>query len=163
MSWVDNKCNNLGSKWNGRTLPENTIACPEIIKKDQVVDISTFKTTTPSRSKITYIGPNYKSSAKKKLVAPDYKKVYFTFFGFTEGDFIPCEVCEAESVDIHHIHPKGMGGSIEKNYIENLVALCREHHDKCHDIPSFNAEVRIKHLTNVLNTLKWNSVHVEGE
>jgi len=43
-------------------------------------------------------------------------------------DFIPCEICGSKSVDIHHIDCRGMGGSNNKDTIENLMALCR----KCH-------------------------------
>lgn len=39
-----------------------------------------------------------------------------------------CEVCMAKAQDIHHIYCKGMGGSKQKDYIENLMALCR----RCH-------------------------------
>ena len=49
-----------------------------------------------------------------------------------------------------------MGGS-EKDYIENLVALCRKCHDKAESSSSFNKNVRIKHLTKVLYYLKEGS------
>lgn len=48
--------------------------------------------------------------------------------GFDQSDFIPCEVCSKKAVDIHHIDAKGMGGSKNKDYIDNLIALCRECH-----------------------------------
>jgi 5-methylcytosine-specific restriction endonuclease McrA len=48
-----------------------------------------------------------------------------------------------------------MGGS-EKDYIENLVALCRKCHDKAEASRSFNKEVRIKHLSKILYFLKQN-------
>lgn len=50
--------------------------------------------------------------------------------GYDESDFIPCEVCGAKAVDIHHIEARGMGGRNEKeaNRIENLMALCRRDH-----------------------------------
>lgn len=59
-------------------------------------------------------------------------KIYLDYFGLTIADFIECEVCKSEAVDIHHIEQKGMGGSKNKNYIENLCALCREHHIQAH-------------------------------
>ena len=46
-----------------------------------------------------------------------------------------------------------MGGS-EKDYIENLVALCRKCHDKAESNASFNKQVRIKHLRKVLYNLE---------
>lgn len=45
-------------------------------------------------------------------------------------DFIPCEICGSRANDIHHIHSRKMGGVGRKlDTIENLMALCREHHD----------------------------------
>jgi predicted restriction endonuclease len=32
-------------------------------------------------------------------------------------------------VDIHHIEARGMGGSKHADRIENLMALCRKHHE----------------------------------
>jgi hypothetical protein len=63
-------------------------------------------------------------------------------------DYIPCEVngCTCRAVDIHHIDRRGMGGSKTKDYIENLVGLCRNHHDKAENDPLFNEEVRQMHL-----------------
>lgn len=43
-------------------------------------------------------------------------------------DHYYCEMCFAPAQDIHHIYCKGMGGSKKKDYIENLMALCR----RCH-------------------------------
>ena len=48
--------------------------------------------------------------------------------GYDETDWIPCEVCGAKAVDIHHIEARGMGGSKTKDVIENLMALCRSCH-----------------------------------
>jgi hypothetical protein len=57
-----------------------------------------------------------------------YTKTYLSYFGYALDDFIPCEVCGNRAVDIHHIDCKGMGGSKLKDNIENIMALCREHH-----------------------------------
>lgn len=54
--------------------------------------------------------------------------VYLDHFDYDTDDFIPCEVCGAKAVDIHHIKARGMGGSNTKDVIENIQALCR----KCH-------------------------------
>jgi len=42
-----------------------------------------------------------------------------------------------------------MGGSKNKDYIENLMGLCRECHLKAESDSSFNMFCRIKHLENV--------------
>ena len=61
-----------------------------------------------------------------------HTKIYLDYFGFNDTDFIPCEVCQSKAVDIHHIDNKGMGGSKTKDYIENLISLCRFHHIAAH-------------------------------
>lgn len=58
----------------------------------------------------------------------NHTKVYFKAFGYDTTDFIPCEICRATAVDIHHIDSRGMGGSKTADTIENLMALCRECH-----------------------------------
>lgn len=83
----------------------------------------------------------------------NHKKVYCTFFNLDISDHILCTNCGQVAQDIHHILPRGMGGS-EKDYIENLVALCRKCHDKAESSSSFNKSVRIKHLNKVLYKLK---------
>lgn len=62
-----------------------------------------------------------------------YKQIYIDYFDYDVGEFIPCEVCHAPAQEIHHIQRKGMGGSKTKDYIENLMALCRRCHDKFGD------------------------------
>jgi len=57
-----------------------------------------------------------------------YTKTYLKYFGYALDDFMPCEICGNRAVDIHHIDCKGMGGSKLKDGIENIMALCREHH-----------------------------------
>jgi hypothetical protein len=71
-----------------------------------------------------------------------YVKKYIEFWGYGEQDFIPCIVCGERSADVHHLEPKGMGGSKEKDNIENLVALCRRCHDLCHNDKNFNQLVK---------------------
>ena len=79
----------------------------------------------------------------------NHKKVYTTFFNLDICDRILCTSCGQDAVDIHHILPRGMGGS-EKDYIENLVALCRTCHNKAESNPSFNKQIRVKHLKLVI-------------
>ena len=59
-----------------------------------------------------------------------YTKTYMDFFGYTISDYIPCEIegCYKPANDIHHIQCKGMGGSKLRDGINNIMAICREHH-----------------------------------
>lgn len=57
-----------------------------------------------------------------------YTKLYLEYHGYTTADFIPCAVCGRKAVDLHHIEARGMGGSRHADRIDNLIALCREHH-----------------------------------
>jgi len=50
------------------------------------------------------------------------------YFKYTTEDFIACEMCNSRAVDIHHIDARGMGGSNDKDHINNLMAVCRECH-----------------------------------
>jgi len=56
-----------------------------------------------------------------------HTKLYLQGFGYTDTDFVPCEMCSCKAVDIHHIDARGMGGS-DKDHINNLMALCRSCH-----------------------------------
>lgn len=61
-------------------------------------------------------------------------KVYFNFFN-PYNDFIACEICGKPANDIHHIHRRSEFGTKtkdEQDKIENLIALCRDCHDKAH-------------------------------
>ena len=78
-----------------------------------------------------------------------YKQVYLDYYGLIPEDFIPCEVCSAPSVDIHHLIIKGMGGSRTKDYIENLIAVCRDCHNKCHGSIEFNTKAKEIHKNNL--------------
>lgn len=57
----------------------------------------------------------------------NYTKTYLDFFGYKMSDFVPCEICGAESVDVHHIWARSIRKDLE-NEISNLMSLCREHH-----------------------------------
>jgi hypothetical protein len=60
-------------------------------------------------------------------------KIYMEYFDYGIDDFIPCEITGQRANDIHHIDNRGMGGSENKDKIENLMALTREMHDKYGD------------------------------
>jgi len=79
-----------------------------------------------------------------------HKKIYLDYFGYVEGDFVPCEICGNPAVDIHHIDARGMGGSDSKDFIENLMALCRSHHDFYGDKKKYKDFLRNIH-TSVVN------------
>ena len=79
-----------------------------------------------------------------------HTKVYMDFFDYGEQDFVMCEMCQQDrAIDIHHLNPRAMGGSKSKDYIENLMGLCRDCHNKAESDSSFNMFCRIKHLENV--------------
>lgn len=83
-------------------------------------------------------------------------KVYIEFFDYCEQDVIMCECgCNKVAVDIHHLDSKGMGGtSFDKDYIENLMALARECHNKAHGSKQHNTllkELHLNYLENYIN------------
>lgn len=59
-----------------------------------------------------------------------YKQNYLQAFDYTTADMILCEVCGNRAVDIHHVVHKSQGGTDEAN---NLIALCRECHNRAHN------------------------------
>jgi hypothetical protein len=78
-----------------------------------------------------------------------YTRTYLNYFGYDETDFIPCEVCNKQAVDIHHIQAKGMGGSKTKDNIENIMALCRECHIKYGDKKQYKDFLTDIHATKI--------------
>lgn len=58
----------------------------------------------------------------------DHTKLYLSKMGYDVTSFIPCEYCGKKADDIHHIDPRGMGGTSNPDVITNLMAICREHH-----------------------------------
>lgn len=58
-------------------------------------------------------------------------KNYFNHFGYGIDDVILCEVCGSKSVDLHHIERR-MKGVKRLDDVENIIALCRNCHDKAH-------------------------------
>jgi hypothetical protein len=120
----------------------------------------------------------------------NHKKIYCNYFGYDEGDIIICEICKynseqpfafskglppilKEAVDIHHIIPRGSGGAgynrirgdskYPRDYPENLIALCREHHIEVEQSKDKNQRCYVIHLKNIikkiedeeLNKIKW--------
>ncbi len=86
-------------------------------------------------------------------------KNYFEEYGYNESSFIPCEVCKAKAVDIHHIEPRSKFGTKTKHlqdHPENLVALCRSCHDKAHSKQISKYE--LKDIV-VLRIIRANLIH----
>jgi 5-methylcytosine-specific restriction endonuclease McrA len=75
----------------------------------------------------------------------NHTKVYLQAMGYDPLDFIPCEVCGAKAVDIHHIQPRGMGGSKLLDTPENLMALCRS----CHHQADFGTTLPKEELKQI--------------
>jgi hypothetical protein len=75
----------------------------------------------------------------------NHTKVYLKGMGYSTTDFIPCEVCQGQAVDIHHIESRGMGGSKIADTIENLMALCRNCHVAYGDIKEFKERLQATH------------------
>lgn len=63
-----------------------------------------------------------------------HTKIYFNYFNFKIPEDCFCEICGSPAVDLHHIESRGSGGSKTKDYIENLMAVCRECHIKFGDV-----------------------------
>ena len=78
----------------------------------------------------------------------NHTKVYMSYFGYALDDFIPCEVCGNKAVDIHHLECRGMGGSKDKDNIQNLQAVCRN----CH-IEYGDKKEHLEFLQNIHNKL----------
>jgi len=79
-----------------------------------------------------------------------YVKLYFDYFGiqYDESgwhDFIRCEICGSEAKDIHHVDARGMGGSKSKDKIENLMAVCRNCHEKFGDKREYKTFLKDTH------------------
>jgi 5-methylcytosine-specific restriction endonuclease McrA len=74
-----------------------------------------------------------------------HTKIYMKYFGYGVDDFIGCEVCGNKAVDIHHIDCRGMGGSKDKDTIENLMAVCRMCHEKYGDKKEYTELLKETH------------------
>jgi len=80
-----------------------------------------------------------------------YVRTYLTYFGlgFHPDNFVPCECCGAKASDIHHLSPRSLRKDLV-NKIENLMALCREHHDRAGKDREFNESLRLIHRKRLL-------------
>lgn len=80
-----------------------------------------------------------------------YIKIYMDYFDFCAQDIIPCDITGKPAVDVHHIEPRGMGGSKDKDSIENLIALTREEHNKAEAKKYSKEFLKQKHLEYIAN------------
>jgi hypothetical protein len=80
-----------------------------------------------------------------------HTKIYLKGMGYDVTDYIPCEMpeCKRKCIDVHHIHRRGMGGSKDADVIENLIGLCREHHDLYGDRKEYKDLLREIHAYNL--------------
>ncbi len=65
-----------------------------------------------------------------------YTKNYFEYYGFDISSFVPCRCCNNRAIEVHHIKHKSKFGKRLKwlqDMVVNLIAVCRECHDKAHD------------------------------
>ena len=58
-----------------------------------------------------------------------HTKIYIDSLGYTDTDFMPCEITGRKGVDVHHILNR-------ENRIENLMLLTREKHIEYGEIKS---------------------------
>ena len=69
-------------------------------------------------------------------------KIYMNYHNYDISDWIACEHCGTTAVDIHHLSGRGIGGSKNKDFIENLIALCRRCHIKAETDKQFNNQLK---------------------
>ena len=77
-----------------------------------------------------------------------HTQIYLQGMGYKKTDFIPCEVCGSQAVDIHHINARGMGGSKTADVIENLMGLCRKCHIEYGDKKQYKEFLKEIHAKN---------------
>ena len=89
-----------------------------------------------------------------------------------QDEFIPSEVSNKRAVDIHHIHPKQMGGKKSflkdgKTYdiddISNLIALTRNEHNDAHDEKMSKDYLWYIHQRTIRNYLNVSKSKMQGK
>lgn len=75
-----------------------------------------------------------------------HTKIYLQYFNFKIPEDCFCEICGNYANDIHHIEARKMGGTKQKDSIENLMALCRRHHLQYGDIKDKKDYLKEIHL-----------------
>lgn len=80
----------------------------------------------------------------------NHVRLYRNYFNLALDDRVVCEWCgQREAVDVHHIESRGMGGSKNQDYIENLMGLCRECHERAHAELITSGALFAKHIRNL--------------
>lgn len=64
------------------------------------------------------------------------------YHDYVLDDVILCTACGTVAVDIHHLEGRKIGGSKNKDFIENLIALCRRCHIKAETDKNFNNQLK---------------------
>ncbi len=77
-----------------------------------------------------------------------HTQIYLQGMGYKTTDFIPCEVCGSQAVDIHHIEARGIGGSKKADVIDNLMGLCRKCHIEYGDKKQYKELLKDIHAKN---------------
>ena len=80
-----------------------------------------------------------------------HTQIYLQGMGYKTTDFVPCEVCGSQAVDVHHIEARGMGGNKKADIIENLMGLCRKCHIEYGDKKQYKEFLKEIHLKNIPN------------
>jgi len=83
-----------------------------------------------------------------------YIRSYLDAFGYDEAFRVPCEVCQRDATDFHHIKNRGMGGSKLLDGPENIAALCRSCHKSAHEFKCVNEKVKACHEEFMLTFCK---------
>jgi len=76
-----------------------------------------------------------------------HTKIYYNYFGYSPGDFVPSEISGLAAVDINHIDARGMGGDPTglRDNIYNLMAMTREEHIAYGDKKQFKEALKDIH------------------
>lgn len=85
----------------------------------------------------------------------NHTKIYLKFFNLKDTTECSCLMCGGQATDLHHLIPRGMGGSKCMDYVENLAPLCRQHHTMAEHDPKYNAKVKIALLEQVIESIKF--------
>ena len=88
-------------------------------------------------------------------------KEYDGFFGYDRFSFKPCEITGKRLQDHHHILNKGMGGSKDLDYIENIMGLIRLFHVFFGDVEKYIPFLQEVHAHFMKTRVPWAEAHPE--